>query len=308
MRRAAFAAALLLGCAAPEAVEVAASPILGGTVDSGDPAVVMLVSIPADQSTFETCTATLVAPTVLLTAAHCVDPSTHGGFTFGVFLGPDASAYPTAASLAPQLAAVSAMHVHPDYDRAAPFHADLGVAILAAPLAVTPVPFLRAAPAAELVGKPARIVGYGQTSYGDLNEIKHEATTVLASIGADDTVVVGDGVKRSCVGDSGGPALVTLGGVETIVGIDSYTELKGCLEPANYRRPDKYTVFLDDYVPPPVVEAGAGGSGGGGGAGGGGTEPASSGGCSAAGGGAGAPWALAAGLAIAAGTRKRRRR
>jgi MYXO-CTERM domain-containing protein len=303
VKRAALAtAALLLGCAAPEAPGEAASPILGGAVDSGDPAVVMLVSIPADQSSFETCTATLVAPAVLLTAAHCVDPSTHAGFTFGVFTGPDASAYPTAASLAPQLAAVSATHVHPDYDAAAPFHADLGVALLAAPLAVTPVPMRRAALTADMVGKPARIVGYGQTSYGDLNEIKHEATTVLASIGADDTIVVGDAAERSCVGDSGGPALVDVGGVETVVGVDSFTDLKGCLEPANYRRPDKYTEFLDAFVPPPGADAGAGGSGGGS------TGPAEAGGCSAAPGGSGAPGALVTALAMAAlGVRRRRR-
>jgi uncharacterized protein (TIGR03382 family) len=302
VRRPALAtAALLLGCAAPEAAQEAASPILGGAVDSGDPAVVMLVSIPADQSTFETCTATLVAPDVLLTAAHCVDPSTHAGATFGAFLGPDASAYPTAATLAAQLAEVSEVHAHPDYDTVAPFHADLGVALLAAPLAVTPVPFRRAPLGADLVGKAARIVGYGQTKYGDLNEIKHEAITVVASVEADDTIVVGDGTRRSCVGDSGGPALVKMDGVETIVGIDSYTDLAGCLEPAHYRRPDQYLAFLDTYVPPPASDGGTGG----GGAGGGGSAPEQGGGCSASGGGAAAPWAIVA--ALAAMYRKRRR-
>ncbi len=129
----------LAACSAPERVDEAASPILGGTPDSGDPAVVLLVSYPADLGAFDTCTASVIAPGVLLTAAHCLDPATHGGYTFGVFTGPDASVYMTAQALAPQLAAVTAVHMHPEYDPKPPFHADVGVVLLAKPLAVTPL-------------------------------------------------------------------------------------------------------------------------------------------------------------------------
>lgn len=82
-------------------------------------------------------------------------------------------------------------------------------------------------------------------------------------------MVVGDVDHRSCIGDSGGPALVDQDGTETIVGVDSYSELSGCLVPAHYRRPDVHREFPADYLPaPPVPDAGAGGSGGDGGAGG----------------------------------------
>src|SRR3954470_12207916 len=85
--------ATAVGCVAPPAVDEAASPIIGGTVTTGDPAVVLLVSYPPDLSTFDTCTAALIAPDALVTAAHCVDAKHHPGYLFGVFTGPDASAY-----------------------------------------------------------------------------------------------------------------------------------------------------------------------------------------------------------------------
>jgi hypothetical protein len=216
----------------------------------------------------------VIAPTVLVTAAHCVDPGTHGGHTFGVFAGPDASAYADVAQLKPKLAAVKSVHMHPDYDTAPPFRADIAVAVLDQPIAVDPLPINRSAPSPSLVGGAARIVGYGQVQYGKYNVIKHEAATVLASIGPVDTVVVGDVKHRSCIGDSGGPALVKIEGTETIVGVDSYAETTGCLEAASYRRTDVYTAFLDEYAPPPAPPVdgglGGGGAGGDGGAGGGG--------------------------------------
>ncbi len=135
--------------------------------------------------------------------------------------------------------------------------------VLSAPVAVTPLAVNRAPLDASIAGEPARIIGYGQVVVGQkFNDTKNQATTVVDTLDPGDTITVGDSVRRSCVGDSGGPALVTLGGVETIVGVDSYTDTSGCTEPAHYRRPDLYTAFLDLYAPPPSppVDAGTDGS------------------------------------------------
>ncbi len=313
---------------APDAVGEAAAPIIGGTKATGDPAVVLLVSYPLDESALDTCTAALIAPTVLVTAAHCVDPGTHGGHAFGVFTGPDASTYADIAQLKPHLATVKSVHVHPEYDTAPPFRADIAVVVLEQALTAAPLPINRAALSPSLVGGAARIVGYGQVQYGKYNVIKHEATTALASIGPVDTVVVGDLKHRSCIGDSGGPALVKIDGVETIVGVDSYAETSGCLEPASYRRTDVYTAFLDQYAPPPAPPVdgglgggGAGGSGSGGEGGSGGldgptsTATSSSGGSESSSGGcavSSAPWgdsgAVSAAALLAAAALWRRRR
>jgi V8-like Glu-specific endopeptidase len=320
---AALLGGLSAGCAGAPALGEADEAIIGGTLDTGDPAVVMLASYSQDQSTLDTCSASLIAPTVLLTAAHCVDPATHAGYTFGVFTAADSSAYMTIASLIPELAPVASTHAHPDYDPDPPYTADVAVVILETALDVTPLPVNRAPVTASLVGTAARIIGYGETTYEQFNGAKHDATTTVASVGSDDTIVVGDSVRRSCVGDSGGPALVKMDGVETIVGIDSYTNLAGCLEPANYRRPDKYTAFIDMYAPAPMVDAGTDGGGGGtgggeedggaGGGGGGGGTPVTKGSCAAAPGGGGGPAGTAvivvvAGLAFVATARRRRAR
>ena len=316
--------------AAPDAVGEAAAPIFGGTKATGDPAVVLLVSCPLDESTLDTCTAALIAPTVLVTAAHCVDPGTHGGHAFGVFTGPDASAYANITQLKPELAKVKSVHVHPEYDTAPPFRADIAVVVLDQPITAAPLPINRSALSPSLVGGAERIVGYGQVQYGKYNVIKHEASTVVASIGPVDTVVVGDLKHRSCIGDSGGPALVKIDGVETIVGVDSYAETSGCLEAASYRRMDVYTAFLDQYAPPPAPPvdgglgdggAGGGGSGSGGEGGSGGdggatsTATSSSGGSESSSGGcaiSSAPWvdsgAISAAALLAAAALWRRRR
>ena len=241
----------------------------------------MLVSYPPDHSVFETCTASIVSDTVVLTAAHCIDPDTHPGAGFGIFLGPDASAFTTANTLIPQLVPIKEAHPHPDYDKSPPFTADIGVAILEAPVDVAPLPIHREALGPDIVGQPARIVGYGQIKYKEYNAVKHQASTSVAALDKGDTVTVGDKDHRSCVGDSGGPALVTWNGAEQIVGVDSYTDLAGCLDPAHYRRPDLYTTFLDQYVPPPAGTGGAGGATATGTdtAGSGGTSSDTSGGC-----------------------------
>lgn len=275
-----LAAASVIGlCAcAPGADPVgsARGAIIGGTPTTGDPAVMLLASYPPDHTTLDTCTASLIAPDVLLTAAHCLDSSTHPGYLFGVFTGPDASAFPTANTLIPELLPVKEVVIHPDYDPAPPFTADIGVALLEEPLSITPLPVQREPLDESVVGAAARIVGYGQIKYKEPNAVKHEATTEVAALGAGDTVTIGDLDHLSCIGDSGGPALVKIGGVERVAGVDSYTDLSGCLEPAHYRRPDVYTSFLDVYAPPPAQggsggggAGGAGGEDGGGGSGGG---------------------------------------
>lgn len=273
--------AALASCApterAAERTGSAKSAVIGGTPDAGDPAIVLLAAWPADQTVLDLCTATLVAPTMLLTAAHCVDPHTHPGYQFGVFVGPDANAYPTASTLIPKLLPIAAFHVHPDYDRDPPFTADVALVELAAPLDVTPLPVSFTAPTDDDVGAPARIVGYGQTVYEQPNAAKYSADTVLAAIDPGDTITVGELARRTCIGDSGGPALMDRNGVETVVGVNSYTDLAGCLEPAHYRRTDLYAAFLADYVPVPSGSGGGGAGSGGASAGQGGAGGASEG-------------------------------
>lgn len=244
-------AAFVVGCGqkAPELGE-ASDAIIGGAPDPGDSPIMLLVSYPADHSSFDTCTASLISPTVLLTAAHCVDPLTHPGYGFGLFPGDDASMYTTANTLIPQLLKIKEAHEHPDYNRDPPFVADIGIAILEQPLDRKPLPINRDPLDSSIVGAPAQLVGYGQTKYGTYNAIRHAVDTVVDALPEDDTVKVGDQEHRTCVGDSGGPALVDFNGEIRIIGTDSYTDFAGCVDPAYYRRTDMYLPFIDPYAPP----------------------------------------------------------
>lgn len=221
--------------------------IIGGTAANGDPAVVFLAGFPADRSTMFTCTAIIVSPTAALTAAHCVD---HADYTFGVFLGADASG--TLAELEPQLVPISAVHPHPEYSREPPFTADIAVIEFATPVSITPLAISRTPPIEAMVGLSVRIVGYGQTVYEQPNSRKFAGTTVIAGLDPDDTILIGDTNVRTCIGDSGGPVLLD----NIVLGVNSYSDTTGCNDPAHFRRTDAYLSFIDDLagtmpVPPP---------------------------------------------------------
>lgn len=248
----------LAACNPPELGQTS-SPIIGGTDDSGDPAVVLLAAYPANHSTLATCTAVVISPTVLLTAAHCVDSVNHPGYTYGVFIGDNANIYPSLAQLEPHLLPVSAVHAHPAYDPDPPFHADVGVVIMAQPLTIAPLPIQRDPLTAAIAGESARLIGYGQRVYGNYNASRVTTNTTVVALDAADTVQVGDASHLSCVGDSGGPALAMMGGVETVIGLDSYSDTTGCTEPSHYQRTDVYLDFFDTYAPPET--GGAGGEG-----------------------------------------------
>jgi hypothetical protein len=74
-------ATLLFGCSGPDSVGTPAAdeaPIEGGELDSNDPAIGLLVYTDGNY-----CTASLIAPSVVLTAGHCVDQALEGFYTQG---------------------------------------------------------------------------------------------------------------------------------------------------------------------------------------------------------------------------------
>jgi len=97
-----------------------------------------------------------------------------------------------------------------------------------------------------------RIVGYGANvarSRGDDGfGVKRELTTRVAKVDRD-FVKVGKPGQTACKGDSGGPALMTIDGVETIVGLDSYSDAEGdCTEGEFYQRVDTEAAFIAQYL------------------------------------------------------------
>lgn len=244
MRHVLYSALLLAGCIAEptlpdEAAGTRESDIIGGTLDSGDPGVVLLYSSPG-----YICTAEVISPTVLLTAAHCVSPQEVGqGATFRAYFGADANAG------GGQWINVKEVHNDPAFDsnNLEGGH-DVGIAILASPTTVKPLPYNRTAITSGMVGQSVRLVGYGLNNASTQSGAgtKRQTTTKLYDYNSL-LLHIGTTGNETCNGDSGGPAFMNINGVETIVGVTSYGTI-GCTGGGYDTRVDRYLAFIDQYV------------------------------------------------------------
>jgi V8-like Glu-specific endopeptidase len=194
------------------------------------------------------CTGEVISPHVVLTAAHCAggeDPSVTNA-TWQVYLGNDIS-----KATAAQMQAVTAAHYNASFNvDNLPAGNDVGVLVMknALPTTITPLPYNRAPMDVGFDGQSVRLVGYGlddgtaQTGAG----IKRTVTTTLSDHSAL-LLHFGDGAHETCNGDSGGPALMTLAGKETIVGVTSYGDAV-CQSGGFDTRIDAMAAWIDNWV------------------------------------------------------------
>ncbi len=183
------------------------------------------------------CTATLVSPRVLLTAAHCLPD----GSTPVAFFG---SAPQSGGITIPVIATAR----HPHFD-AATLANDVAMALLgeAAPAGATPWPLPTAPLDPSSVGLPLRIVGFGATGPSDTSPPqKRTGTTTIASLSAE-TLTFDASPSQTCTGDSGGPAFATIGGVETLVGVTSSGDAQ-CDASARDVRVDAVASFIAPWL------------------------------------------------------------
>ncbi|MCA9708175.1 MAG: trypsin-like serine protease, partial [Myxococcales bacterium] len=149
------------------------------------------------------CSAILVTERALLTAGHCVEDYGRGTLevTFGPHLG---------ASVEARLA--SDIVLHPRYSSTQSAY-DLAVVWLDAPVSIAPLRLHAGAPSDTWVGTPLRAVGFAQGE-------RREGQLVLEALDRD-TLTYGPAPDMTCRGDSGGPVLALIDGIEQVVGVTS---------------------------------------------------------------------------------------
>ena len=218
LRRAASVAILSLvivvslsACAAREDAAASSEAIVGG-MPGGNTAVVWIYNRSGGL-----CSGTLITPSVVLTAKHCVQnpgataPSAPSSFVVGfgsrVFSGTTAR--------------VRAVYTTPGVWEEGGFTGlsgaivgvDVAVMVLAAPVtAVTPIPIDRR-PASELVGMPFTATGFGQIPGGS-SGTRYTVDSIVRRVTG--TLIYVDPVI--CQGDSGGPMIVE----DRVVGVVSF--------------------------------------------------------------------------------------
>ena len=261
----------LAACSAPASIDSVSQGIINGTDDTGDPGVVMVLAQVPNSMNASLCTGEVVSPHVVLTAAHCVDPATVGaGAQFVVFTGQILSM----TSPKSDFLTVQETHFNSSFNSSSPQNGnDVGVVILASPTTIAPLPYNRAPLPQSMVGGAMRIIGYGITSASDTTGTsagtRRTAPDTLAALDKQ-FVYLQDGSHGICEGDSGGPALMTIGGEERIVGVTSFG-YNGCpttgpsaggqtAYAGNDTRIDAYSDFIDQWVlmfDPPAKGPGA---------------------------------------------------
>lgn len=239
---AALALLIVAGCSPPQPHRLA-SAIVDGAVDTGDAAVVALIARRArceEADPALLCTGTLIAPRVVLTAAHCLDvfgPEGQYEVLFGASLQ-DAAA---------RFVVVIGAELHPEYD-AATHENDLALLRLAQPAPVTPVALPARALTSADVGLPARAVGFGVTHDAAAPAgIKRTGTLRVSAVTDRAFRATGD-PSMTCTGDSGGPVFLGVDGGEQLVGVTASGD-PGCAEEAfNVRVDAAADPFLRPFV------------------------------------------------------------
>jgi secreted trypsin-like serine protease len=197
------------------------------------------------------CTGTLIAPQVVVTAAHC----DAGGFSRRIFIGPDVNRPEHG-----RVVAVREAITHEGYGSSRPFD-DITILLLAEPVdGIAPRPLA----GADTIGASVsvRLAGFGGTqSSGHGYGMRHMVDVPLASpdpaygIRPESEFVAGRPFleRDSCPGDSGGPAYVEEAGGWALAGATSrgtpgITFVRKCGDGGIYTHVPAYRDWIDQVT------------------------------------------------------------
>ena len=206
------------------ALPASAYAVVGGTtVQSGR----FSYAVAVGDTKGADCGGTLIAASVVLTAAHCVDDAVDDPAKLRISVGsPTISGEPARR--------VSAVYLHPLF-RAETLHYDAALLFLEHP--VTGVRTIAMAETSPLAGATVSAAGWGETSEHATSLPDHLRSVVLRVVAKDacnrgneipggyfaaSMMCAGYPGRDTCAGDSGGPLVGTRNGQAVLVGITSF--------------------------------------------------------------------------------------
>lgn len=249
-------AQLALACGQPPAQSRArhvsagrvSAPIVGGQPEPGYPAVgALVVDGGAD------CTGTLVAPTVVVTAAHCLVGGNLEGMTFLTAEAVGSERQHRHNDGLP----VASWHPHPQYrdadgggddlGSAGDVEYDVGVVVLAEASPVAPIAVERAAMTRAWEHRALVFVGYGSTAEKADDGDRRRSVTIPVETVYDTTFSYTSRTANTCYGDSGGPAILTSTSGPVLVGVTSWGD-QHCESFGVDTRVDAFAEFIEGFI------------------------------------------------------------
>jgi secreted trypsin-like serine protease len=240
-----------LGLSAPLA-SAAAPPepqVIGGTtVPAGGFPYAAYIYAATGGSAFQACTGTVIAPTIILTAAHCVffSSAVLPASAFSVQTG----TLTRSTTTPPVPPNVTAVHADPYYNPAT-FQNDAAILVLAQPTSAPSIPLATTASAALYTpGTVVSYAGWGETvadtessaavalQTGSVSILPNATCQTAVEYHPSVTLCVGGPGYRpaTCHGDSGGPLIANTAAGAVQIGIVSYSATTCGIAPDYFTR------------------------------------------------------------------------